>query len=554
MVEVTRRQAGGAIAGAAALGAAGARAGAGWKAGAVVHLLPAASSTEFLIKVSLNAPYADGLILKANDRRFKGERTDSAGRFWRFRAVDLVPGTTYDLAIEHKRRALCDPWPLRTFPDPSSSPQSFRLLTFTCAGGLEGAKSLKDTDAFRPLAIRRRLLDRGLSFKPHAVIANGDHIYWDQKAWLEHPHPEIRQLTRAAYDRFGYFDRAAPIFGTPNEALIERLASPQIASLYGVRLRSTPVFFVSDDHDYFENDDATPTFVAFPPDEFQVRAARAVQRLFYPEFLPDQTRPDLLPGASACENGPGVSEAFGTLRFGDLFEAAIFDCGRFLTLKGPSAGLVPPEAEAWLIARAKAEETGHFAFVPSHPMGWTAGKWREWYPDVVAQEGGASGDSVVVSTHREGATGKLTTAREKYFWQKGWFDQHQRLAAALSGQQRRAAMTLSGDLHAIGYGAITRSGDRDFGANPIHTILAGPIGTSGAGWPSFARGTRPEPSALIGLEQSGPPLEKNGFTLIDATPDQLVVRQFAWREPDPVAAIDTLEPFATHIINRRDNR
>jgi hypothetical protein len=447
-------------------------------------------------------------------------------------------------------------------PDPASAQQSFRLLTFTCAGGLEGAKSLKGIDAFRPLAIRQRLLDRGLSFQPDAVIANGDHVYWDQKAWLEHPHPEIRRLTREAYDRFGYFDRAAPIFGTPNELLIEKLAAPQIASLYGVRLRSTPVFFVSDDHDYFENDDATPNYVAFPPDEFQVRAARAVQRLFYPEFLPDPTRPALLPGASACDTGYGVSECFGTLRYGDLFEAAIFDCGRFLTLKGPSAGLIPPEAEDWLIARTRAEDTRHLAHVPSHPMGWTAGKWREWYPDVVAPDrpggdaggGGAEGGSVVVSTHREGAKGKLTTAREKYLWQQGWFNQHQRLVAALSGQRGRAAVTISGDLHAIGYGAMKRSGEADLSANPLHTILAGPLGTAGAGWPSFARGTQPEPSALIDLKQAGPPIEKNGFTILEATPDKLVVKQFAWREPDPVEAIDTLEAFATYEIGRRDSR
>lgn len=553
MVDVTRRQAGGVIAGAAALGAVRAGAGDGWNSGAVLHLLPAASSTDFLIKTSFITPYKDDLHLKVGGKRFKGERTDSAGRYWRFRARDLEPGTTYEVEIEHRRRGLCDPWTLRTFPDPTSAQRSFRLLTFSCAGGLEGAKSLRNVEAFRPLAVRQRLLDRGLSFRPDAIIANGDHVYWDQKAWLEHPHPEIRRLTREAYDRFGYFDRNAPIFGAPNETLIERLAAAQIARLYGVRLRSTPVYFVSDDHDYFENDDATPKFVAFPPDEFQLRAARAVQRMFYPEFLPDRTRAELLPGASACDNGPGVSECFGTVRFGDLFEAAIFDCARFLTLKGPSAGLIPPEAEAWLISRTKAEETRHFAHVPSHPMGWTAGKWREWYPDVVA-EAGAKNESVVTSTHRDGASGKLTTAHEKYFWQEGWFQQHQRIAAALSGQRDRAGVTISGDLHAIGFGAMTRSGDMDLSANPVRTILAGPLGTSGAGWPSFARGTRPEPSALISLTQSGAPLEKNGFTLVDATPDELVVRQFAWREPDALDAIDTLEPFSTQIIKRQGGR
>lgn len=32
---------------------------------------------------------------------------------------------------------------------------------------------------FLPLAVRNRLLRRGLSFRPDAVVANGDHVYWD---------------------------------------------------------------------------------------------------------------------------------------------------------------------------------------------------------------------------------------------------------------------------------------------------------------------------------------------------------------------------------------
>jgi hypothetical protein len=32
--------------------------------------------------------------------------------------------------------------------------------------------------------------------------------------------------------------------------------------------------------------------------------------------------------------------------------------------------------------------------------------------------------------------------------------------------------------------------------------------------------------------------------------DRIVVRQFAWREPEPVEAIDRLQPYKTYEIRR----
>lgn len=518
-----------------------------WRPGLVAHIIPTASATEIRLKVSLVSAAPGRLDLYVNGALARGARSDTDGRFWRFQASRLDPARNHLLELKIGAREVCDSWTLRTLPAPDDTVSSFRVLTFTCAGGLEGSKSIGGVEAFRPLATRQRLLDRGLSFKPDAVIANGDHIYWDQRAWLEHPVKEIRVLTKAAYDEYGYFDRDALMLGGANEDLIKRLADPQIAQLYGCRLRSTPSFFINDDHDYFENDDAFEHYVAFPPDEFQVRAARAVQRLYYPEFLPDPTRPAGLPGASAPEYERGISECFGTIRAGQLFEAALYDCGRFLTLKGAAAGLVPPAVEAWLLARTASQDTAHFVHVPSHPFGWTAGKWREWYPDVAAPL--ENGSNVVVSTHGTGS-GVLTTERDKFMWQAGWKSQHQRLLKALSEQANRAAVSVSGDLHAVGHGAITSYDDVDASRNPVHSILAGPLGSSTAGWPTFARGVAPTPPNGLALEGDQAPLEKNGFTLIDFEPERMIVHQFAWREPDPVEAIDDLAPFASFEIAR----
>ena len=79
-------------------------------------------------------------------------------------------------------------------------------------------------------------------------------------------------------------------------------------------------------------------------------------------------------------------------------------------------------------------------------MGWTAGKWREWYPDVVAPDGFEG--LVTNELNFAGATrGVLTTKAQKYLWQRGWWTQHQRLLHALS-ERKGSRFTFSGDIHA----------------------------------------------------------------------------------------------------------
>ena len=116
---------------------------------------------------------------------------------------------------------------------------------------------------------------------------------------LELPPPLMTALD-ALYPRLGgskagmeyaHFDRAAPVLGGDNEAALLRAAGEQITPLYGTLCRSIPVFFLQDDHDHFDNDEATDEAVTFPPDNFMLQAARATQLLWYPEFLPDPNRP-----------------------------------------------------------------------------------------------------------------------------------------------------------------------------------------------------------------------------------------------------------------------
>jgi hypothetical protein len=510
--------------GGAALGFAGTAD--GWNAGRVRHLLPAVSDRRFLIKVSLRAKPSTIPMLRVGGVPLPGLMGDTRGLFWSFDAGGLEPTTSYQLDLRDGDDRLCDPWMLGTFPPHDSKPDHFRLLVYTCGGGHEDTKAPDGTPAFLPLAERRRLLARAMSFSPQAVLAIGDHVYWDLRAG-----PSARAMSGseiAGRLDARAFRRELPVLGTENEARLDRVVSPQIADLYGTMLRSTPVFFVQDDHDYFENDHADDTIVTFPPDPFMLALARASQKLYYPEFLPDPERPAGLGGASAQDRAPGVSEAFGTLRYGRLVEALIWDCRRFMTLAGPTGGFVPTETEAWLLRRmaAPSSEMRHVVQVPSTPVGWSAGKWGEWYPDLLQPDG------------------KLGTAKPKPYWQEGWRRQHDRLLEAAARMDRKP-LFVSGDLHALGSGRILRSGDLNLRSNPITTVLAGPLGTGPLGWASVFRGTGPQTPSGIEIEESLRPLEKNGFALIDWTSEGAAIRLFSWKLGEDPAAIDRLEPFHT---------
>jgi hypothetical protein len=222
------------------------------------------------------------------------------------------------------------------------------------------------------------------------------------------------------------------------------------------------------------------------------------------------------------------------LRYGTLVKAVLYDTKRYVSLDGENARMVPSNAEDWLLEETAREDTTHFIHVPSTPFGWSAGKLGEWYPDMTRKDG------------------TLGTEAPKPYWPSGWWQQHQRLIAALSAQKKRVPLMLSGDLHVVGCGIMRRSGPLDLAANPIHMALTGPLGTGDIGFPSAYRGTKAQASSLLAVDELMAPIEKNGFTIVDIDDTKVTLRFFAWRTPGSVAAIDLLEPsFVYHLPRKR---
>lgn len=495
-----------------------------WDAGSVRHLLPAVSESRILIKASFFEPLSEKPQLLVDDQRVAGEMNDSQGEFWQFHADGLQPGRTYELQLRSgSNNALCEPWRLATFPAPGETAQRFRLLIYSCAGGHENL-------GFLPAAVRHRMFRRALSFGPQAVIANGDHVYWD----ILSPRGGAI-LARAQEGRriAGDFDRSALVLGSNNEALLKSVVTPQIAPVYGTAFRSTPVFFLQDDHDHFENDEATDEMVTFPPSWFMIQLARATQKLYYPEFLPDANRPSYLPWSSSTGRASGMSESFGTLRYGDLAEVVLYDVRRTMTMAGPTSVFIDPVVESWLKARNRSGDTRHIVHVPSSPLGWSAGKWGEWYPDMLGDDG------------------RLTTEIAKPYWQQGWLAQHDRIVRSLTNMRERSPVIVSGDLHALALGKMMRSGSLDLTANPVNIALAGPVSTGDNLWPSSFRGTGPGIPGHVDMAESLSPLEQHGFTVVDFEPHEIRMRFFRWdvNAQDP-EDIDDLMPFYSAAIAR----
>ncbi|HEY7845432.1 MAG TPA: hypothetical protein VID30_17350, partial [Bradyrhizobium sp.] len=145
-----------------------------WDQGAVQHLIPTASHDRFLIKASFTQAQVAPPTLEVGNTKVRGQSNAAAGDFWQFDVPGLSPATPYRLSLKGASgKTLCEPWQLSTFPAPDAMPERLRLMIYTCGGGHDGLNQGLPEGKINwlPSALRRRLLARGLSFKPDALIA-----------------------------------------------------------------------------------------------------------------------------------------------------------------------------------------------------------------------------------------------------------------------------------------------------------------------------------------------------------------------------------------------
>lgn len=480
------------------------------------YLVPAASDTQLGLKVWLSGN--DGApILTIDGKSVVAEPIGTDLDVWTFQQNGLQPGTPYQLDLrDSKGQRLTSPWALSTSPDPrSSSPQSVRLLVFTCAGGDPAQKGRGDKTTFLPMDARRRLLEKGLSYNPDLVIANGDHVYWDQLSLLKRRQSDYVDSIKSFYAAIAPFDETQSVTSAQNSASLRTVIRRQICSVYGDLLKSTPTVFIADDHDYFENDLVGDWGATFPPRRFVRDLQIATRDLAYPHSFDNWTPSN-------------ARDTVQSIRWGKLLQCLTYDC-RLHLKREPVAQFLSEEAERFVLEETKSSDASALFHIPSTPFGWSAGKWAEWYEDRGRGVGNYGDD--------------------KDFWAPGWFDQHQRLTSALSGQDKRVAMALGGDLHASGALAIKSSGDADFSRNPVHSILCGPLGSGDLGFPSTARGDPPFVPSALTTSAVAELQERNGFALIDVTKDQARFRLFNWRPPETIAMIDGIEPRADFTLD-----
>ena len=187
-----------------------------WDAGDLFHVLPTVSHERALLKCSFQAPLPDAPELHVDGRRIVGRRTDTHGRFWTFDVDSLQPATEYRLELRSSGgRALAEPWTLSTFPGVNSEVDHVRIGFYHCAGGHEisAATSGRRTT----IAVRRALFSKLASLQPAAIVANGDHVYWDLYS------PRFAPIYAQSEEGMAYagtFDRSKPIFGTSNEDFV----------------------------------------------------------------------------------------------------------------------------------------------------------------------------------------------------------------------------------------------------------------------------------------------------------------------------------------------
>ncbi len=167
--------------------------------------------------------------------------------------------------------------------------------------------------------------------------------------------------------------------------------------------------------------------------------------------------------------------------------------------------------------------------IPSLPIGRSTVKWMEWYLDVRNEDG------------------VLTKQNDKYFWQSGSQQQHDRVVHAVSRSRDKKGVFMQGDLYTFAGGKLYRSGNIYLEKNPIEAFIVGPLGSTA--FPLGIRGVKVAVPTDRGMDEYFENVEKTGFSILDITEDNIQVRMYKYlSERDEPSMISELTPFKTITI------
>ena len=198
--------------------------------------------------------------------------------------------------------------------------------------------------------------------------------------------------------------------------MLKLAAGPQIVPVYGTDFRSTPVFFLQDDHDYFDNDEAFDEIITFPPVWFQLATrARDAEALLSRSFCRTRLVHEGCPGArlgmAASQRAGAPFDMAGSPRFSFTMSAA---CARW-----------PDQPR---LSSTRRSSVGCWRARPRRmsPI-WSTRPAIRW--------GGARGSGWSGIPTCSIAKASSRPAEPKPYWQSGWMKQHDRLIAAMTGSE-----------------------------------------------------------------------------------------------------------------------
>ena len=301
-----------------------------WDSGHVRHLLPTASDNRILLKTSFAAPLDEAPTLQVDGTSVRGRMGDTRGEHWHFHADRSAAGTAAS-AVAGRRATGARSASRGSFRHSRSRraaraiPRAVLLLRRRPRGdevpAARGAQSAVSARAELCAAGRRR--QRRSCLLGFAVAAD-----------LE----ALRRLAGSRSRSPASSIAPAIVFGGDNETVLKRAAGS--ADRAGLR-RRFPL-----DADVLHpgrsrllrqrRGDRRHHHVSAGPFHAAARARHAAP------VLPGiscrtSARPRGLAWSSSADRVEGLSETFGTIRYGRLAEVLLYDIRRTATLAGPSA-------------------------------------------------------------------------------------------------------------------------------------------------------------------------------------------------------------------------